>query len=147
VKKKFTRGSGGEGSSVGDAPFDEAAVLRDYPLHRLDPTQRAFADRILAWAKELLAVYQAVLSDGGRRALPLLRSFLGGSAGSGKSTTLKTIAQHIRLLIHRKGVDAKVELTAYTGVAAFNNGFGARTARSSQTQHGRVSLRVLPSGS
>jgi len=36
--------------------------------------------------------------------------------------------QHIRLLIHRKVVDAKVELTAYTGVAAFNIGFGARTA-------------------
>ena len=128
VKKRLTRGTGGEGSSVGDAPFDEAAVLRKYPLHRLDPTQRAFANRVLTWAEELLTVYQDVKSDGVHKPLPLLRSFLAGSAGSGKSTTLKTIVQHIRLLIHRKVVDAKVELTAYTGVAAFNIGFGARTA-------------------
>ena len=39
--------------------------------------------------------------------------------------------QHLRLLFQREGVDATVELTAYTGVAAFNIGFGARTACSS----------------
>ena len=49
------------------------------------------------------------------------------SAGSGKSTTLKTIVQHLRLLFLESDVPAKVELTAYTGVAAFNIGFGART--------------------
>ena len=37
----------------------------------------------------------------------------------------------MRLLFQREGVDATIELTAYTGVAAFNIGFGARTACSS----------------
>ena len=60
--------------------------------------------------------------------MPKLRTFLGGSAGSGKSRTLKTCVQHIRAMFQNKQVPAKVELTAYTGVAAFNIGFGARTA-------------------
>ena len=59
--------------------------------------------------------------------MPVLRTFLGGSAGSGKSTTLKTCVQHIRLMFRRRQIAATVELTAYTGVAAFNIGFGART--------------------
>ena len=53
---------------------------------------------------------------------------MGGSAGSGKSTTLRTVLQHLRLLFQKEGVEAAVELTAYTGVAAFNIGFGAKTA-------------------
>ena len=36
--------------------------------------------------------------------------------------------QHARLHFQREGVDAEIQLTAYTGVAAFNIGFGARTA-------------------
>jgi hypothetical protein len=65
------------------------------------------------------------------RRVPKVRTWLGGSAGSGKSTTLKTIVQHVRLIFQREGVAASVELTAYTGVAAFNIGFGAKTACSS----------------
>ena len=60
---------------------------------------------------------------------------LGGNA-SGKSTTLKAIVQHMRFLFQEEEVDASVELTAYTGVAAFNIGFGARTAC--------TSFRVFP---
>jgi hypothetical protein len=60
--------------------------------------------------------------------VPLLRICLGGSAGSGKSTTLRTVLQHLRLLFQKENVQATVELTAYTGVAAFNIGFGAKTA-------------------
>ena len=56
-----------------------------------------------------------------------MRIFLGGSAGSGKSTTLKTCVQHIRILFEKNQLAATVQLTAYTGVAAFNIGFGART--------------------
>ena len=63
--------------------------------------------------------------------MPKLRAWLCGSAGSGKSTTLKTIVHHVRLLFERENVDASIELTAYTGVAAFNIGLGARTAVSS----------------
>ena len=51
-----------------------------------------------------------------------------GRTGSGKSTTLKTCVQHLRLKFYKRGGFAKVELTSYTGVAAFNIGFGARTA-------------------
>ena len=39
--------------------------------------------------------------------------------------------QHTRLLFQEEDVDAAIELTAYTGVAAFNIGFGAKTAVSS----------------
>ena len=60
----------------------------------------------------------------------MLRTWLGGSAGSGKSHTLKTIVHHLRLRFQKAGVKANVELTAYTGVAAFNIGFGAKTTSS-----------------
>ena len=36
--------------------------------------------------------------------------------------------QHARLRFQREQVAARIQLTAYTGVAAFNIGFGARTA-------------------
>ena len=121
-----------EGSS--DAPEtktnkdDEATQLANYALEKLDPTQRAFADRVLKWARSVVDTYSLVSDDGRPRPIPLLRCFLGGSAGSGKSTTLKTCVVHIRHLFKQEGVPAKIELTAYTGVAAFNIGFGARTA-------------------
>ena len=73
----------------------------------------------------------AARATGDSRRPPKLRARLGGSAWSGKSTSLRTVAQRLRLLFQREGVDATVELTAYTGVAAFNIGFGARTACSS----------------
>ena len=73
-------------------------------------------------------MHKDVAKTGRRRRVPLLRTWLGGSAGSGKSTTLRTVVQHVRLLFHREGLNASVALTAYTGVAAFNIGLGARTA-------------------
>ena len=81
---------------------DEATVLSDYSLEKLDPTQRVFADRVLKWASKVADVYDKVRSDGRLRSVPLLRSFLGGSAGSGKSTTLKTIVQHTRLMFQKR---------------------------------------------
>ena len=108
---------------------DQEVVERDWPLEALDPVQRVFVDRVIAWGRELVAVYKANQhSKRKRKRPPLLRTYLGGSAGSGKSTTLKTVLQHLRLLFQTQGVDATVELTAYTGVAAFNIGFGAKTA-------------------
>ena len=65
---------------------------------------------------------------GKQQKIPVLRTWLGGSAGSGKSTTLKAVVQHARLLFQERDVRATIELTAYTGVAAFNIGFGAKTA-------------------
>jgi hypothetical protein len=109
----------------------ESEVLRDYDLEKLDPTQRAFADRVLLWARELVQVYKQNKTTGKWTKPPQLRTWLCGSAGSGKSTTLKAVVQHVRLLFQTENVDATVELTAYTGVAAFNIGFGAKTCCSS----------------
>ena len=106
-------------------------VLRELDLNTLDPTQRAFADRVLAWAAELVLHRRRYLETRVWEALPVLRLWLCGSAGSGKSTTLRMVVQHMRLLFQEGKVDAIVELTAYTGVAAFNIGFGAKTACSS----------------
>ena len=126
MKEKLARGSD---LATDEAPLVDADVVRrDYALDKLDPTQRAFAERALNWATQLVRVYKAVQRSGEQRELPRLRSWLGGSAGSGKSTTLKTIVQHVRLKFQEEAVDATVQLTAYTGVAAFNIGFGARTA-------------------
>ena len=71
---------------------------------------------------------KAAHRTGKQRELPRLRSSLGGSAGSGKSTTLKTIVQHVRPKLQEEDIDAPVQLTAYTGVAALNLGCGATTA-------------------
>ena len=130
VKRKLAAGAG-QDATTGPARLDEEVVHRDYALDKLDPTQRVFADRVLAWAAEVARIYLEVSATGKQQRLPKLRAWLGGSAGSGKSTTLKTVVQHMRLLFQRAGVDATVELTAYTGVAAFNIGFGAKTACSS----------------
>ena len=130
VKKKLAAGAG-QDVDAALVPVDEEAVLGDYALDKLDPTQRAFADRVLAWADEVASTYRQVSATGKQLRPPTLRAWLGGSAGSGKSTTLRTVVQHMRLLFQRAGVDATVELTAFTGVAAFNIGFGAKTACSS----------------
>ena len=132
VKRMLESGAGRGGDGSGPARgVDKAGVLRDYSLANLDPTQRAFADRVLEWGGELVRAYKRDQRAGPNckpKRLPLLRCFLGGSAGSGKSTTLRTVLQHLRLKFQEAGISAEVELTAYTGVAAFNIGFGAKTA-------------------
>ena len=140
VKATLAKGGGGEvngmltqfvqDESSGHRPglLIEAKVKEDYPIHRLDPTQKVFFSRVMLWAADVVKVYKNVHKTGKWEPIPVLRSFLCGSAGSGKSTTLKTTVQHIRLLFQKEQVDAKVELTAFTGVAAFNIGFGAKTA-------------------
>ena len=101
VKKALADGHDEAGDSD-MSHVDEVTVLRDYSFEKLDPTQRVFADRVLKWAGKVADVYDNVRSDGQHRSVPLLRSFLGGSAGSGKSTTLRTIVQHTRLLFQRR---------------------------------------------
>ena len=109
----------------------ECEVRKNYDLDTLDPTQRAFADRVLKWAQELVDTYKWNKNNGDTKSPPRLRTWLCGSAGSGKTKTLRTIVQHVRLLFQQEHVDANVELTAYTGIAAFNIGFGAKTCCSS----------------
>ena len=114
-----------------NAELEESSVNDEesttYPLEKLDPTQRVFADRVLTWGRELVDCYKKCEGDGKPRDIPILKSWFCGSAGSGKSMTLKTIVHHLRSLFAEAGVPAKVQLTAYTGVAAFNIGFGAKT--------------------
>ena len=83
VKAKLDSGNGplelgGDASDV-----DEKSVLNDFSLDDLDPTQRAFAERVLKWAEKLVKVYKQVAKNGKKRPLPKLRSWLCGSAGSG----------------------------------------------------------------
>ena len=80
VKKTLTEGVGGAVESD-ITQVDEATVLSDYSLDKLDPTQRAFADRVIKWAGAVADRYEAVRRDGRHRPVPLLRTFLGGSAG------------------------------------------------------------------
>lgn len=130
VARKLAQGAEGSRSKNVDV-LDKHVVHSDYSLDALDPTQRVFADRVLDWGDDLVKTYKSVERDGKPRAVPKIRSWLCGSAGSGKSSTLKTIVQHLRLKFQTAGVKATVELTAYTGDAAFNIGFGANTACSS----------------
>ena len=130
VRKKIAEGAE-PAVDVAIAHVDRDAVLSDYALDKLDPTQRAFAERMMQWAREVVRVYQLVRATGEYHRTPRVRTWLGGSAGSGKSTTLRTVLQHCRLLFQEENVPATIELTAYTGVAAFNIGFGAKTAVSS----------------
>ena len=76
-------------------------------LDKLDPTQRAFVELGLRW-------------QAGHR--KHFRALLLGTAGSGKTTTLKSLLKELRA----RGLQ-RVIVGAYTGVAASNIGLGART--------------------
>ena len=57
VKTKLAKGAGSD-DDANPVRVNENTVLRDYALDKLDPVQRAFADRVLAWAVELVAAYK-----------------------------------------------------------------------------------------
>ena len=77
------------------------------PLEALDPTQRAFVEMAVQW------------KEGAR--LNLLALLLG-TAGTGRTTTLKCLITELKY----RGL-RKVVVGTYTGVAASNVGLGART--------------------
>ena len=91
VQRQLAKGASvASGESALTAAVVEEVVVRDFALEKLDPTQRVFADRVLAWGRDLVSAYKHNATVRDRRKLkraPLLRSYLGGSAGSGKSTT------------------------------------------------------------
>ena len=129
VKKRLGKGADADVDAA-PARVDRDALARDYSLEALDPTQRAFANRVLKWVSEVVEIYKKVSATGKPQRVPLLRTWLCGSAGSGKSTTLKAIVQHARVIFEDEGLadETTISLIAYTGVAAFNMGFGAKTA-------------------
>ena len=143
VKKLLDNGAEAEADGKSWVPT-RAEVERDYDLARLDPTQRAFVDYVLSWVRDLICFKKAKKTKTGKtQRQPKIRTWLGGSAGSGKSTTIRTAVQHARLLFHEAGVEATVELTAYTGVAAFNIGFGAKTTCSAFQISGHSKMKSL----
>ena len=59
VRRMLDAGAGaGHKDADPDRVVGKAAVLRDYSLDDLDPTQRAFADRVLKWADKVVQTYQ-----------------------------------------------------------------------------------------
>ncbi len=77
------------------------------PLEALDPTQRAFVEMAVQWKEGARLNFGALLL---------------GTAGTGKTTTLKCLIKELK----KRGL-RKVVVGAYTGVAASNVGLGART--------------------
>ena len=57
VQRKLSEGLG-DAAEADIGSLDEAAQLVDYSLEKLDPTQRAFADRVLKWANFLVDTHE-----------------------------------------------------------------------------------------
>ena len=135
--RKLALGAGGEGGDgvalrPQSTPHDTARRPATAPgigmpsLEELDPTQRAFADRVLAWAREVIVAYKEVRATGAPQRMPLLRSWLCGSVGSGKSAVLKATVWHVRkcmctYLVHVMGAAAlRVAMIAAAGPSKCN---------------------------
>ena len=96
-------------------------------LDALDPTQRAFAAMAIDWYSGRNAGTAAAVTAGTESGSPSeagahFRAILLGTAGTGKTTSLKAILRELRA----RGL-RKFAVAAYTGVAANNIGCGART--------------------
>ena len=76
-------------------------------MQNLDPTQRSFVEMAVRWKERAKGQFLALLL---------------GTAGTGKTTTLKSLIGELK----NRGL-RKVIVGAYTGVAANNVGLGART--------------------
>ena len=70
VKRKLSPESGPQQHQ----PLLENDVSEEYDLDKLDPTQRAFANRVLRWARELVQVYKQNKSSGTWKQPPRLRT-------------------------------------------------------------------------
>ena len=81
VKRKLAAGAGAD-AGADPARVDEAVVCRDYALEKLDPTQRVFANLVLAWAGELVRIHKEVGATGKRHQLPKLRTWLARRAAA-----------------------------------------------------------------
>ena len=57
---------------------DEEAVMREFPLDALDPTQRVFVSRVLAWARSVKVTYKEMQSTGVPPAVPVPPLWFGG---------------------------------------------------------------------
>ena len=86
----------------------------------LDPTQRAFFDFVEDWALRCKDARER------REPVPDMRVLLLGTAGTGKSTTLRETVRRAREILGREGV----VVCAHTGVAAYTCGEGAETINS-----------------
>ena len=79
VKKKLKKGVEAD-LNAPPRRLDEEIVFSDYSLDKLDPTQRVFADRVLKWAADVVAVYKNTSASGRflKSCLALVVGWLGG---------------------------------------------------------------------
>ena len=104
-----------------EALGDDASATLQAAVDMLDPTQKIAYDIIAQWAAER----SQWTADACAAAVPPPLDFLLlGTAGSGKTHTVKCIVQRVRQLF--KNYDAVV-VCAHTGVASANVGGGAST--------------------
>lgn len=104
-----------------EALGDDASATLQAAVDMLDPTQKIAYDIIAQWAAERL---QWTADACAAAVPPPLDFLLLGTAGSGKTHTVKCIVQRVRQLF--KKYDAVV-VCAHTGVASANVGGGAST--------------------
>ena len=107
----------------------QAVAEEAVSVEELDPTQRAFADMGLQWQEDLVAS-RARHAPADQE--PQFLAILLGTAGTGKTTTLKAFLSELRRRAEDEELEEdrcrfKVHVGAYTGVAASNVGLGART--------------------
>jgi DNA replication protein DnaC len=96
----------------------ESVARHQGDVDTLDPTQLLLVDAVRSWAKGVAAA-----GDGVTPVSPL-RIVMLGTAGTGKTLTLKSACDEARLLFGNYDSVLKV---AHTGVAAANMGGGAST--------------------
>ena len=87
-----------------------------------DIYQRLFIELVQDHAAQVLQH----LDDPG--AVPPLRLYLLGTAGTGKTTAVQTLLQELKRILRGSGIENEfVRVAAYTGCAAYNVRFGAST--------------------
>ena len=106
-------------------PLDVPRVGATLLYERLDPTQRACHDRVAGFARKLASA-EASDRHGVTRPPEPFRLLLLGTAGTGKSDTIKAIVQSAEDALGF----VSVLRCAHTGVAAYNMGPGAETVNS-----------------
>ena len=99
---------------------EQGPLAREASAATLDPTQRLFYDSMLAWAQDA----KTRLANG-RRPKPL-RAMLLGTAGAGKSATLRLAVDAMRDVLGEEAVT----VCARNGVASFNTQCKAQTMNS-----------------
>jgi hypothetical protein len=104
---------------VNSSMSTEAKAKHHQDIDTLDPTQSLLVDAVRSWARGVVAAIDGVTPE-----VKPLRIVMLGTAGTGKTLTLRCACDEARLLF---GNYDSVLKMAHTGVAAANMGGGAAT--------------------